>query len=131
MKRRAFGSLLVLVCAVSSIYGFDVRFASGRSALAIPFELEDTQVDNHIFLRVSVNGSPPLSFILDTGASHTILSLKNAESLRLGLQPIGKVQGGIGDEHQDAYFVRDRVSLGLPGVVLSDSTLVAVSLDLT
>jgi hypothetical protein len=57
---------LALVClAVSTpIHGFDVRFTSGTRALDIPFEL----VNNHIYLKASVNGSAPLSFILDTGA---------------------------------------------------------------
>jgi Aspartyl protease len=66
------------------IYGVDTRFASGKSALAIPFELDDYHIDNHIFLHVSINGSSPLSFILDTGASHTVLSL------RLSVQGKGK-----------------------------------------
>lgn len=78
---RVIASSLMVVCMAltSSIYGLDTRSAAGKSALAIPFEL----VDSHIFLRISVNGSRPLSFILDTGASHTILSLRNAGSVTL------------------------------------------------
>jgi len=121
------GLMLVCMALTSPIYGFDTRFASGKSALAIPFEL----VDSHIFLRVSVNGSPPLSFILDTGASHTILSLRNAKSFGMGLQQIGKVEGGIGDEPPDAYLVTDTVSFSLPGVVHSGESVVAFSLDKT
>jgi hypothetical protein len=86
------GVMLACIALTSPIYACDARFASGKSALAIPFEL----VDDHIYLRVSVNGSSPLSFILDTGASHTILNLRNANAFGMGLQPLGKVEGGIG-----------------------------------
>jgi hypothetical protein len=41
-------ALLVCLSLTSLAYGFDVRFASGKSAFAIPFELEN----NHIFLRI-------------------------------------------------------------------------------
>jgi len=111
----------------SPVYGFDTRLASGKSALAIPFELDD----NHIYVRVSVNGSQPLSFILDTGASHNILSLRNAKSLGMGLQLVGKVDGGIGSEPPDVYLITDAVSYSLPGVALSGQSLVAISLDET
>src|SRR5262249_31010077 len=49
--------------STSPVFGFDSRFTSGKSAIAIPFALDEY---NHIWLRVSVNGSP-LSFVLDTG----------------------------------------------------------------
>jgi Aspartyl protease len=116
------GVMLVCMALTCPVYGFDIRFASGKSALAIPLEL----VDNHIYLRVSVNGSPPLSFILDTGASHTILSLRNAKSFDMRLQKAGEMDSGIGAGTLDVYLVADKVSFGLPGVVLSDQTLVAI-----
>ena len=63
------------------------RFTSGRSALNIPLEIDN----NIILMQVSVNGSRPLRFIFDTGASHTILhSRRGAE---LGLKPEEKVDG--------------------------------------
>jgi predicted aspartyl protease len=119
--------MLACIALTSPIYACDARFASGKSALAIPFEL----VDDHIYLRVSVNGSSPLSFILDTGASHTILNLRNANAFGMGLQPLGKVEGGIGAESPDAFLITDKVLFSLPGVVLSDESLVAIPLDKT
>jgi len=119
------GVMLVCLAITSPLYGFDTRFASGRSALAIPFELDT----NIIYLRVSVNDSPPLSFILDTGSSYTILSLRNAQSFGMKLQLLGKVEGGSGAEPPDFYLVIDKVSFSLPEVVLSDQRLVAMSLD--
>jgi predicted aspartyl protease len=60
-----------------------VRFASGKSALKIPIE-----IDNHLILmRVRVNGSRPLRFIFDTGASHSGIDAKVAAEL--GLKPQG------------------------------------------
>src|SRR5437764_1426314 len=77
---------MMLVCMGTSsrLYSSDARFASGQSALAIPFRLDD----NCIYLRVGVNGSRPLSFMLDSGASKTILSLRNARSFDMQLQPL-------------------------------------------
>jgi hypothetical protein len=108
------------------IPGFDIRFASGKSALAIPFELEG----HRIFLRVSVNGSPPLSFLLDTGASHTILDLRHAKSFGMRHQLAGKTYNLFsGNEPQDFYLVTDTPSFSLPGVVFSGQILVAISLE--
>jgi hypothetical protein len=101
----------------------DARFSSGKSALAIPFELDD----NLIYVRVSVNGSRPLSFILDTGA-HSIIHAKQARSIGLKLKLIGQA-GGIGANQPDVYLVTEKVSLSLPGVALSPRRLIAVSLD--
>jgi predicted aspartyl protease len=111
----------------SPIPGFDIRFTSGKSALAIPFELDN----GHIFLRVSVNGSSPLSLILDTGGSslYPKLSLRNAESLRMKLKPLGVKNGGVGSEFPDVYLVTDTTSFNLPGVVLSSRAMFAISTD--
>ena len=64
----------------------NARFTSGNSA-TIPLEIDN----NIILMWVSVNGSRPLKFIFDTGASHTILqSQRGAE---LGLKPEEQVSG--------------------------------------
>jgi hypothetical protein len=91
----------------------------------IPFDL----VDGHIFLHATINGSRPLTFILDTGASTNVLNLSVARSLGLKLGAAGKVDGGIGVAPPDAYPVADRVSLALPGVVLAGQTIAAIPLD--
>jgi aspartyl protease len=111
----------------SPIFGFDVRFTSGKSALAIPFKLDNDQIR----LLASVNTSPPLSFILDTGSSSNYpkLGLRNAESLGLKLQPLGMKNGGVGAELPDVYLVKDTTSFSLPGVVLSSQWLLVISLD--
>jgi len=89
MRRRAeavswAGIALSFVVAVHASAGAQapadaVRFAVGSEALAIPFDL----YNGLIVVRVIVNGSAPLSFILDTGASHTTLSVRRARALGL------------------------------------------------
>ena len=103
--------------------GSDNRFATGRSALAIPFELDD----NLIYVPVSINGSKPLSFILDTGA-FTIVDLPRARELGVKLKHTGQT-GGVGAEQQDVFLATEKVSFGLPGVTLSKQRLLAVPLN--
>lgn len=59
---------VVLIIGSAVVSMADVRFAPGRSALKIPFKLHN----NHIYLRVGVNKSQPLWFLLDTGAANII-----------------------------------------------------------
>ncbi|HKV37230.1 MAG TPA: hypothetical protein VJP89_23005, partial [Pyrinomonadaceae bacterium] len=69
MKRLIVASVLVIAFAAVSLgKPSDVRFASGKSALNIPFKL----LNNHIYLQVSVNDAEPLWFLLDTGAANII-----------------------------------------------------------
>lgn len=118
---------VVLVCLGLSALGYndETRFVSGQRALAIPFELRD----GIIYLRVSVNGSPLLSFNLDTGASYTVLNLSLAKSLGVGLQSLGKIEGGSGAATPEYYRVTDGVSFRLPGVVFTSQGVVAMALD--
>ena len=113
--------LCFILCA--PVFCADARFSSGNSPIAIPFELDD----NLIYVRVSVNGSRPLSFILDTGA-HSIIHTKHARSIGLKLKLIGQARG-IGANQPDLYLLMEKVSFSLPGVVLSPRKLLAVALD--
>jgi len=114
-------SLCLIFCPPA--FCTDARFSAGKSALAIPFELDD----NLIYVRVSVNGSRPLSFILDTGA-YSIIHAKHARTIGLKLKSIGPADG-IGANQPDVYLVMEKVSFSLPGVVLSPGRLLATSLD--
>jgi hypothetical protein len=87
------------------------RFAESQGALRIPFEMSE---GGHIFLRVSVNGSEPLWFGLDSGAEQTMISLKQAKALKLKL--LGDMQAaGGGEETVDLSFTRN-VAFNLTGV---------------
>lgn len=114
---------LVLLAICPSVPGSDTRFSSGRSAPAIPFELDD----NLIYVPVSINGAKPLSFILDTGA-FTIVNLPRAEELGVKLKQFGLTEGA-GDEQQPVFLGAEKVSFGLPGVTLSKQRLLAVPLN--
>ena len=95
----------------------------GSGVLGIPFELDD----NLIYVRVSVNGSVPLSFILDTGAP-SIVHTRLARPASLSLKLVGQ-STGIGASQQDVYVVSGVVSFQLPGIAYSPQRLLATSLD--
>lgn len=57
----------------------DYRFASDTSFVKVPIEL----VSNHIYLKVKLNGSSPLSFMLDTGARFSYLDLSRADEFKI------------------------------------------------
>ena len=66
-----------------------VSFPAGKDSVEVPFETER----NWIIIPVSVNGSRPLRFVLDTGAGGAGASLMNgavADSLNLNI--VGRVQ---------------------------------------
>jgi len=86
------------------------RFASGTSALRIPFELSS----NVIFLQVRVNGSQSLWFVLDTGASLTIIDVERAKLSGIKFSIVGKAEGA-GGSPVDAGLAKD-VSFSLTGL---------------
>jgi hypothetical protein len=99
----------------------DAQFAAGGSA-TMPLELARAL----IFVEARINGSPPLAFILDTGAEVTVI---NASRLaRLGLAPIGELAVGAGGGDAAMSYVKD-VSFALPGVTLRGQTVTAIPLD--
>ena len=97
-------------------------FTSGTSALRIPIA-ED---DGHIFLQVRINDAKPVWFGLDTGATHSLIDRRYAESLGLkagSTQPIA----GAGGSEQASIF--KGVSLKLPGANLCNQALWGLPLD--
>src|ERR1700730_1519902 len=78
--------------------------------VVIPFEL----VNRHIMIKVRINNSAPLSFILDTGDKFAIVNLARAKALGLNLQ--GEINvGGAGAGTLKGSFVRD-ASLAVLGL---------------
>jgi hypothetical protein len=75
---------------------------AAQPAVTIPFEL----ATRHIIVKGTVNGSRPLSFVLDTGADKAIIRMDIAKEL--GLRLDGTVNaGGAGGGTQTGQFVRD------------------------
>ena len=76
----------------------DFRFTNGRDALDIPFEF----IDNHIYLPVTIGGKKRL-WVLDSGASMTVIDTAYAEELGLELE--GKIKGRGAGNLIDVSFV--------------------------
>jgi membrane-associated protease RseP (regulator of RpoE activity) len=76
--------------------------------VVIPFEL----VLRHIVVPVTVNGSRPLAFVLDTGDQVGIIDLDRARQLALTAGPEIKV-GGAGSQVLTGAFIKE-ATFGLP-----------------
>jgi len=112
MKRRALFSLIVFALLLPTAASRTIQSTSKvavPSAVTIPFEL----VNRHIVLKVQVDHSRPLSFLLDTGDQFSIINLDRAKELGLKLE--GEVRvGGAGSALSTGAFVRDSL-FTLPG----------------
>lgn len=84
--------------------------ATNPAPVVIPFEL----ITRHIVLKVRVNDSRPLSFVLDTGDKFAIIDLERAKELNLTLQGQVKMHGA-GAETPTGAFVRE-ASFTIPGL---------------
>ena len=85
-----------------------------RCVAAIPFEMAGSLA----FFKVKVNGSRPLSFLLDSGANACIIDPERAKELKI---PFGKqVQGkGAGEGTYDVWMIdKDKISFAFPGLEL-------------
>lgn len=120
MKTRA--SLVLLVCLFYSATIYPARIPSSAAELVerttdlspviIPFEL----VNRHIVIKVKVNNSAPLSFVLDTGDKFAIINLERARALGLVLQGTAQMRG-VGAGSSTGAFVKEAnfTVAGLPG----------------
>lgn len=87
-----------------------INRVSGKELATIPFDL----VNNRPFIKVMVNGKGPFRFVIDTGASMSVLSDKTAQAL--GIKPVAKggnarAIGGSGT-FPILYGVLDSIQLG-------------------
>ena len=119
--------LSVILSFTDSFYGQqnskpNFHFASGQSALKIPFEL----YNNLIFIRTRVNNSSPLWFLLDTGAEISVIKQSRAQSLGLQFEGKGQTEASGGA----AEFLNVKgVTLSLPGADVLNPTVVAMPLE--
>jgi hypothetical protein len=116
MKRASLASLalLFLLAGVGPVpRAVAQRPAATSAAVEIPFEL----ATRHVLVKVTVNQSRPLSFVLDTGAHIAIVRTEVARELGLKLEGTVNVGGAGTGAAQTGSFVRDaRWSLvGLDG----------------
>jgi hypothetical protein len=85
----------------------DFAFAEGKTSTTLPFDL----INNHIYVKVKLNGQGPFTFLCDTGGSNVITPTLAA---RLGVKPEGALQGrGVGEKSEDVGLVNfDSLSVG-------------------
>jgi hypothetical protein len=95
---------------------------AGRSSVTVPFRL----INNHIYVRASINGRPPADVIFDTGATDI---LDRGHAKRLDVKIAGALPiGGIGSNVASYGLARVKtVSIG--GLTLVDQVCGAVDLD--
>jgi PDZ domain/Aspartyl protease len=114
MNRRIFRGVLAMVIAlhcVASLPRQAIPQSSSAAPLAtIPFEL----ANRHIMLKVSVNNSRPLSFVLDTGDDVGIIDLERARELGLKLEGEVRTQGA-GPGSQSGSRVKES-TFTIPGL---------------
>jgi hypothetical protein len=102
---------------------FDMRFAQGNRALRIPFKRNN----NFILVQGRINDSAPLWFILDTGASITVVNKDRAA--QLGLPLLGDLEIGTSGASTGFSIVRD-FSFALPGAEVINQRAGAISLSM-
>jgi aspartyl protease/PDZ domain-containing protein len=103
----------------------DVRFLAAPPA-RLPFDYSA----RHVWLRASVNGRPEENFLLDTGASVTVID--SAYAARVGLRTEGAIQvSGAGAAGGASLSRVDSLRLGGPGggVVLLGQKVAVMALD--
>jgi predicted aspartyl protease len=120
-------ALLAIVALCAAARGQDAQReaapkpAAGQTVAQIPVELSGSQV----FLRLRVNGSEPLWFGLDTGASATVINTTTAEALGLKLEGSHQTTGA-GGQAQSSTVRGVRLDIG--GARLEDLSVMTIAL---
>jgi predicted aspartyl protease len=96
-----------------------VTFPEGKDVVEIPFEF----VRNKIFVPVRVNGSEPMSFILDTGAPIAVLRDSDLTGT-LDLDIVGNAQvGGAGEGETSTVPIAGDVTFQLGDIEITGGTM--------
>jgi predicted aspartyl protease len=96
-----------------------ISFPAGKSVVEVPFELDRTWV----VIPISVNHSRPLRFVLDTGASGTLVNNPAlTDQLNLTIGGTTEVRGS-GSGPSPVYSIAKNVNFNIGGVELNDRTL--------
>ncbi len=120
-NKPSWRSLSLIVFCLSTSIAFGAT-PQARTSYRIPFEL----TNNLVILRAGIDGSKPLAFILDTGASTTVISDTRAKELGLKLE--GRTDATTQGGSIEASRVKG-VSLNISGVEFNNMTLAAIRLS--
>jgi hypothetical protein len=96
-----------------------------RMAKTVP-PISFTMEASHIVFPVSVNGRPPLAFILDTGADQNIIATSQMANYGLEVYAKSKSTGGGNETEYD--YSRD-ATFSLPGVTLRNQHVAVLDQD--
>lgn len=88
----------------------------GRNAVKLPLSIPFDFFSNQILLKVSVNGSEPVWFILDSGASGCVIDAGHAQKLEIKAE--GEKQGHGAGNGSVRFATARHVTYGLPGLSL-------------
>ena len=99
-----------------------VHFISGNNALKIPFEL----TGNLVLVQARFNNSPQLWFIVDTGATDTVIDSQLAKQLRL--KAVGRTVG-TGSAGTATALIFKGTSLKLPNIEATTLTVYGLPID--
>lgn len=83
-RRSRYRGLIDFYRALSRNQVTDLHRVEGPKSVTVPFRLQNSRP----FIQVRINGSDPLLFVVDTGASITVLSERTAD--RLGIRPMAR-----------------------------------------
>ncbi len=101
--------------------GPDVRYAAGKSATSIPFEMSNKLIG----LAVKINDREGMRVVLDSGAGGSVLDAKTVEPL--GIKTFGESHSYGSGGAETGERVRG-VDVELPGVKLLDQHMTTLSL---
>jgi hypothetical protein len=121
LMRRLIAAAIVVQSILTPAYG-TTRIVNAHSLRGFPLALAQHPVKTpfeiseggHIFLRVSVNGSEPLWFGLDSGMEQTTIGQQLAATLKLKLR--GGMQATGGGEGTVDFALARNISFNLPGI---------------
>ena len=103
--------------------GPDFAFVDGWRSEGIPIELNN----NHIYLRAHINGEGPFWFLLDSGASVTVINRSVADEVGLDLQ--GGIEGRGSGENSVQVALASGVDIAVQGVEIHDQTIASIPID--
>ena len=97
----------------------ELRFPTTKTVVEIPFEVES----GYVVLPISVNGSRPLRFVLDTGASGAIIYKTEGNAPNLKITGEARLRGAGGDGAVTTVPVAEDVTFKLGEIELVNGNL--------
>jgi len=100
----------------------DFRIASGTGSAKVPFDL----FGNNILIQIRINGSRPIWFVFDSGASVNVINERAAKSLGLATTGTSTLDA-LGGTARGSFI--EGAAISISGVEASNQRIVSVPLD--